>query len=100
MSIANLFSVVCTTAFCNLPLSLHASASIDELRRVGSEEHTLDFGIGGLRTAHAHATSAEIVDVNVFDSFLRVQTGCRSWLSYGLSTKGDVWLDELSLVAD
>lgn len=26
--------------------------------------------------------------------------GCRSWLEYGLSTKGDVLLDELSLVKD
>lgn len=26
--------------------------------------------------------------------------GCRSWMSYGLSTKGDVWLDQLSLVAE
>lgn len=25
--------------------------------------------------------------------------GCRSWLSYTHTTKGDVWLDELSLVA-
>jgi hypothetical protein len=26
--------------------------------------------------------------------------GCRSWLHYGLSSKGDVLLDELSLVAN
>eukprot|EP00656_Telonema_subtile_P004886 TRINITY_DN1222_c0_g1_i1.p1 TRINITY_DN1222_c0_g1~~TRINITY_DN1222_c0_g1_i1.p1 ORF type:complete len:603 (-),score=99.91 TRINITY_DN1222_c0_g1_i1:100-1908(-) len=25
--------------------------------------------------------------------------GCRSWLSYGLKSAGDVWIDELSLVA-
>jgi hypothetical protein len=50
-------------------------------------------------TATANWTKTEVALVATADPDALCKYNCRGWLNYALTTKGDVWVDDLSLSA-